>query len=171
MDVNEKIVIAWLEETKKMFTRNNIDYGQYHSDIDILAINLFDKIAWDCEVKIRTGSIMISDNDTKQNGFKSFSDSFKNTERINVLKTLVPHDYKIEKKFITTLSFLGKTDKNRLKWVTRFSVENIEVIFIEKIINELNMHSTIVKKSTNEVIQTLRLLNILSKNTTNSSLD
>lgn len=111
MDVNEKIVIAWLEETKKMFSRNNIDYGQHHSDIDILAIDIFNCRAWDCEVKIRTGSTMISDNDSPQNGFQHFVDSFKDSERIKTLNILIPDNYKVEKNLLLHDLFLVKHKK------------------------------------------------------------
>jgi Holliday junction resolvase-like predicted endonuclease len=69
LDVNEKIVCAWLA-SKDFFIINGIDYGQFHSDIDILAVNIKEKKIVDVEVKIRTGSTKISSGDNKQSGFQ-----------------------------------------------------------------------------------------------------
>ncbi len=160
MDANEQIVIAWLEECKQMFTRTNLDYGQFHSDIDILAINIKNNEAWDCEVKVRTGSTMISDNSNKQNGFKHFVKTFNDKERKKIIANLIPDSYHVCRKFITTKSLFGKTKENQTKWIQRFKDEIIEVIIFDEIIEDINRFSIEAKKSTNGVIQTLRLLNI-----------
>lgn len=160
MDANEQIVIAWLEECKQMFTRTNLDYGQFHSDIDILAINIKANEAWDCEVKVRTGSTMISDNANKQNGFKHFAKTFRDKDRQKIITNLVPDTYRVIRKFITTKSLFGKTIENQNKWIKRFTDENIDVIFFDEIIADINRFAVDAKKSTNGVVQTLRLLNI-----------
>jgi len=143
-----------------MFTRNNLDYGQYHSDIDILAINVVKAEIWDCEVKVRTGNTIISDTIKKQNGFQHFVETFKNTDRINIIKSLVPECYNIKSKFITTKSLFGKSEDGLNKWIDKFKENEIEVIFFDEIIRDINDISINLKKTTNGIIQTLRLFNL-----------
>lgn len=159
MDVNEQIVIAWFDECKNMFTRNNIDYGQFHCDIDILAVDIRTKEVWDCEVKVRTGSTQISNNHNKQNGFNHFVNTFYDIAREKKINEILPKDFTLKKKFITTKSLFGK-DENQKKWINNFSEKGIDVIFFDTIINEINESTLDLKKSTNEIIQTLRLLNL-----------
>lgn len=162
MDVNEKIVNSWLQN-KLFFTINSIFYGQYHNDIDILAININKKEIWDCEVKVRTGSTMISDNNNKQNGFNHFVSTFQSQERKDKLNQYVDNNFTIKQKFITTKSLFGTTDKNQKKWFEKFKQENIEVIYFDEVMNELYEYAIETKKSTDEIIQVLRLLQINKK--------
>lgn len=161
MDVNEKIVETWLREQEGMFTITSILFGTFHSDIDLLAANLNRKEIWDCEVKVRTGSTQISNNDNKQNGFQHFVDALKDSGREKKIREVIGKtDFKITKKFITTKSLLGSTKATQDKWIKRFGDENIEVIFFDKIIKDLSSKAQVIHKSNNEVIQVLRLFHI-----------
>ena len=160
MDVNEKIVDAWLQH-KGFFTKNSINYGQFHNDIDILAVDLKKVIIWDCEVKVRTGSTQISKNHNKQNGFYKFVETFNDPERKKAINNCIGcNGYEISKKFITTKSLFGKSVQNQSKWVSSFEEEGIDVIFFDEIIRDLSKHAKESKKSTNEIVQVLRLYHI-----------
>jgi hypothetical protein len=160
MDVNEKIVYAWLA-SKDYFIIDGIDFGQFHSDIDILAVNLKAKEIIDFEIKIRTGSTKISDNTTKQNGFTHYVNQLLHNDRATRINSIVgtSHGYALRKVFVTTYSFLG-AKKNRTKWAGEFLKYNIDVMFIEDIVEELENHALTLKLSKNEIIQILRLQNI-----------
>jgi hypothetical protein len=159
MDVNEKIISTWLTH-HKYFVMDNIYFGQFHQDIDLLAVNLSSKELLDIEVKVRTGSTKISDNDNKQNGFKHFVGQLNSQERGNKIKEIIGdlNGFRIRKLFITTRSLLGKV--NNKIWIDRFLQEGIEVKFIEEIISELEELAKGLSLSKNEVIQILRLQNI-----------
>ncbi|MFC5401493.1 hypothetical protein [Cohnella soli] len=163
MDVNEKIVEAWLT-TKNFFMMSTIDYAQFHKDIDILAVNVADKVIWDCEVKIRTGSTKISETTRKRAGFVHIRDQLNNQERDDKIREIIgnDHDYEISKRLITTYSYFG-SPKNRAKWMAKFNAENIEVMFIEDMVHELEETAKGLALSKNEVIQILRLQNIKNK--------
>ncbi len=163
MDVNEKIVTSWLQN-KSFFTINSIYYGQYHNDIDILAINLKQKVIWDCEIKVRTGSTMISDNNNKQNGFNHFLSTFNDAKRSDKIFEYIDNQYSISKKFITTRSLFGKTEENQNKWFKRFKDNNIDVIYFDEVMKELSNFSIKTKKSTDEIIQVLKLFHIANTN-------
>lgn len=159
MDVNEKIVNTWLQN-KKFFTLNSIYYGQYHNDIDILAINLNKEEIWDCEIKVRTGSTMISDNSNKQNGFYHFVDTFKDAKRSNKVMEYSNNKLNIKQKFITTKSLFGKTKNNQEKWFNKFKENNIDVIYFDEVMSELSDFAKTSKKSTDEIVQVLKLFHI-----------
>ncbi len=159
MDVNEKIATSWLQN-KNFFTINTIYYGQYHNDIDILAINLKEKTIWDCEIKVRTSSTMISDNDNKQNGFYHFVNTFNDKNRSNKISEYIDTQCKISKKFITTRSLFGKTKENQDKWFNKFKDNKIDVIYFDEVMKELSDLSIKTKKSTDEIIQVLKLFHI-----------
>ncbi len=163
MDVNEKIVTSWLQN-KCFFTINSIYYGQYHNDIDILAVNFKKKIVWDCEVKVRTGSTMISNNDNKQNGFKHFVNTFDDVKRSDKISEYIDNEYTIIKKFITTKSLFGKTENNQKKWFKEFKDKRIDVIYFDEVMKELSDLSIETKKSTDEIIQVLKLFHIMDAN-------
>lgn len=114
MDVNESIVSTQLNENG-YFILNNIYYGQFHSDIDILAVNLNKRIILDCEIKIRTGSTKISNNDNKQNGFLHICNQLNSEIRKNKVISLIGTDkgFKQKKLLITTRSFFGSSLENR----------------------------------------------------------
>jgi hypothetical protein len=160
MDVNEKIVYAWLA-SKDYFVIDGIDFGQFHSDIDILAVNIKLKEIIDFEIKIRTGSTKISGNTKKQNGFYHYVNQFHHVERITRINDIAGnnHGYSLRKVFVTTYSFLGAL-KNRTKWINNFLAYNIEVMFIEDMVEDLENHALTLRLSKNEVIQILRLQSI-----------
>lgn len=159
MDVNEKIVSTWLNENG-YFILNNVYYGQFHSDIDILAVNLNKKILLDCEIKVRTGSTKISNNENKS-GFKHICNQLNSLERNAKIVSLVGNgnNFKQEKLLITTRSFFGLLN-NRKKWIRKFSNQGIKVQFIEGIVYSLERKAKRLNISTNEVIQILRLRNL-----------
>lgn len=160
MDVNEKIVETWLREHEGMFTVTSLLFGNFHADIDLLAVNLNTKEIWDCEVKVRT-AIQISNNASKQNGFQHFVGALKDKKReTRILEFVGKTDFKITKKFIATKSLLGRTQATQDRWVKQFRDENIDVIFFDKIIKDLSTRAQAVHKSTNEVVQVLRLFHI-----------
>ena len=167
MDINEEIILSWISECKKMFHINNIDYGQFHNDIDILTIDLKNKIVWDCEVKIRTGTTKIADTDNKTNGFKKFVSTFNSALRKDKISQYIPSDFVIQRKFITTKSLLGTSCENQSKWIKKFNDETIDILFVEDIINELNSYANNLNYSDNSIIQTLRLLNLGTKSNRN----
>lgn len=162
MDVNEKIISTWLTHHNN-FVMDNIYFGQFHQDIDLLAVNILKNELLDIEVKVRTGNTKISDNDNKQNGFKHFVNQLNSLDRDEKIKGIIgeTNSLNIRKLFITTKSLLGKLKLNY--WLTRFKEEGIEVMFIEDIILELETLAKELPLSKNEVIQILRLQNI--KNT------
>lgn len=163
MDINEQIVITWLEQCKGLFTRNNIHYGQYHSDIDILAINLKTSIAWDCEVKVRTSTTKIANTDNPQNGFNRFVRSLNSEERDEKVLSILPKNTLVVKKFITTNSLFGKSEENISKWEQAFKDRNIEVIFFDEIIKDLFEFASKTPKTSNDVIQVLKMFSIYNK--------
>ena len=122
MDVNETIVLTWLH-FHSFFTINTIYYGQFHSDIDILALNLLRKEIWDIEVKVRTGSTKIMNGTDRQNEFDHFVHQLTSSERTQKIQEFVgDHDgFELNKVFVTTRSMLGSTD-NQKKWTS--SVES-----------------------------------------------
>ncbi|MBT2605625.1 hypothetical protein J7E55_21830 [Bacillus sp. ISL-53] len=161
MDVNESIVSTWLNENG-YFILNNIYYGQFHSDIDILAVNLNKRIILDCEIKIRTGSTKISNNDNKQNGFLHICNQLNSEIRKNKVISLIGTDkgFKQKKLLITTRSFFGSSLENRKKWFKQFRAHGIKVQFIEGIVYSLERKASRQKISSNEVMQILRLRNL-----------
>jgi hypothetical protein len=156
MDVNETIVNTWLNTVKKFFTITSIDYGQFHNDIDILAININLKEVWDCEIKVRTGGTRISNNSNKQNGFLHFVKTLNDSTREAKSKEYLTDNYEIKKKFITTRSLFGSV-RNQNKWIDEFKNKNIDVIFFDEIVNDLSDYAKGINKSNNEVVQILRL--------------
>jgi hypothetical protein len=163
LDVNEKIVCAWLA-SKDYFIINGIDYGQFHSDIDILAVNIKVKKIFDVEVKIRTGSTKISSGDNKQSGFQHFIRQLNSIERNDKIVDVIGnnHGFTLFKYFVTTYSFLGSV-ANRANWTNKFLDHQIIVLFIEDIVNELEEHANSLALSKDEVIQILRLQNIKNR--------
>lgn len=158
MDTNEKIVCSWLS-MNHFFILTNLDYAQFHSDIDILAINVKTKSVLDFEIKIRTGSTYISNNRNKQNGFYHICNQLLGHDRNNKINEVVGinHGYKVRKVLVTTKSFLGKTNKTREKWIRQFKSNNINVVFIEKVVDILLKKSKFLKITKDEIIQILRL--------------
>ena len=150
MDVNEKIVETWLREVKGMFTTTNLYFGRNNHDIDLLAVDLKTAVIWDCEVKFRK----------KGNGFcEADFDSIRNTrERADRIRQLLGKSpYPVERKFITTKSFLN-LERNRKGWAPKFQKERIEVFYFDDIITDLAHHAEHLSKSTNEITQVLRLI-------------
>ncbi len=158
MDINEKIVIAWLNH-KQYFVIGNIDYGQFHENIDILAVNIKEKEILNCEVKVRTGKTLIGESDKKQNGFQHFVNQLKSAARQKTIIDIIGvTDYKLKDLFITTKSLLGV--KNKQKWIDKFKEKNIDVLFIEDIVQNLEDLALKTMISSNEIIQILRLQQI-----------
>jgi hypothetical protein len=166
MDVNEIIVNTWLNFVKKQFTIPSVDYGKYHNDIDLLSVNLLTKEIWDCEIKLRTSSTKISDNDSKQSGFNHFVNSFNDKNRKKTATDYFSKDfdnYKYKRIFITTRNFLGSVT-NQKKWVNKFQKADIVIIFFDTIVDDLIGYSKSIKKSNNQVLQILRLSNLYKSN-------
>lgn len=158
IDVNEKIISTWLTH-HNYFVMVNIYSGQFHLDIDLLAVNLTMKELLDIEVKVQTGITKISDNDNKQNGFRHFVGQLKSVERENKINEIIGYseEFKIRKDIYYIKSLLGK--KNTNMWLDKLFHEEIEVKFIEEIISELEEHAKGLPLSKNEVIQILKLQN------------
>ncbi len=162
MDVNERIVEIWLRLKKKMFTTTEIHFGNSHNDIDILAVRLGQKIEiWDCEVKIRTGSTNISNGNDKRNSFDNYVKLMKSSEREQALKSYFVNEPKaVKKKFITTAKFLGATELNQSKWIKKFNEQGIDVILMEEIVKDLLELASQTKKTSADVIQILKLIEL-----------
>ncbi len=160
MDVNEKIAIAWLEQCKNMFTKSNIAFGKFHADVDVLAINFDKNEIWDCEVKIRTSSTNIHERKLDSNNFHEIKRKFYLPERELVIKSLIPDRFFVKKKFIINKSFFTKSFKKQQEWVNKFNEKDIEVIFFEDVVKDLFAYAQKSKHSTNEIIQSYRLLNL-----------
>lgn len=158
MDVNEKIVICWLQKCKNCFTIDDIDYDNFHSAIDILALDLSNNEILDIEVKFKA-RITIEDSDKKQNGFQHIIKQLLSEERDNKIKELWTnnHNFTIVKVLITTKHFftVNKFDY----WCKEFENKKIRVYFFDKILKELSEKAHSLNKANDEILQTLRILN------------
>ncbi|MDY4043442.1 MAG: hypothetical protein SOY65_06490 [Marinifilaceae bacterium] len=164
MNVNERIVNCWLTKCRKMLTTSEIIYNNFNAAIDLLAIDLQNEkpLAWDIEVKLRTGGIHIALNNTPQNGYYHFRDQLNNTDRDQHLRNIIFPSIEIEKIFITNRKFLRNKDKNNEYWESKFKTEeNITVLYFEDIITELQKKARQITTSNDEILQILRLHNTL----------
>ncbi|MBQ0734949.1 hypothetical protein [Aquimarina celericrescens] len=148
-----------------MFTLNTLyfngDENKDNKDVDILAIDPFNNIAWDCEVKLRTGTSRILEGSNKKTiGFLKFVEDYLYPDRKRVILEKIPESYIIEKVFITTSNFFGTSKENQKKWKNRFKEHDITVIFFEIIMEDLNQFAIKSKISSDEIIQTIRLQNL-----------
>jgi len=158
MDVNEKIVICWLQSCKNIFTIADIEYDNFHSSVDILGINLNKKEIYDIEVKFKA-RIKIDESTKKQNGYLHIKKQLFSEAREIVIKKLLPknNDFKILKVLVTTKRFLtvNKFDY----WTSKFEKDGITLWYFDDIVKELSDKTEKLKKANDEVLQTLRLLN------------
>lgn len=162
MDVNEEIAKEYYELVENCFVRSGIEYGNYHSAIDLLVINKKGEVI-DIEVKWKS-RIKICDSDKKQNGFKHFVNQLNNRERDEKIFNLtgkIPD----KKVFLTTKNFFGKSKQDY--WIKKFLEKNIEVVFFDDIIPKLVYIINKVGKYDSQISQTIRMLkyfNITSEN-------
>lgn len=163
MDVNEKIVECWLNNCKEMFTMSDVVYDKYFSAIDLLAVSLKDVSrieVWDIEVKFKS-KIIISDTDSRQNGYKHIIQQLVSDDRDKrVHEIIASTNCNIKKVLITTRRFLSQ--KKATYWEERFREDGITLYFFEDIIVELQEHAKGLNKSNDDVLQVLRLLNHFS---------
>ncbi|MEY3788962.1 MAG: hypothetical protein RLZ75_3170 [Pseudomonadota bacterium] len=152
MDVNEQIAITWITEVKKMFVRSELYFGQYNNDIDILAVSIVDDLIWDCEVKARTGSTNMD-----EASFADIIKKFNCPERINLISSLTGNKTEIKKKLIISKKYFGETEKTINKWKDKFNQNDIEVIYFDTVIDDIRNFAVSCSKTTNLVIQTLKL--------------
>lgn len=153
-DVNEEIVVKWLNLCKKQFTIENIVFKvpRNYSDIDILAVDN-EGCYYDYEIKWRSAwSIGATDKETSGNLILQM----KREERVEKIRKIIgKKDYK--KIFVTTKQFFGKEEK-RKSIEEEFKKEGIEVIYFEEIIKELSEKIKIKGRYDSPILQTIRIL-------------
>ncbi len=156
MDVNEKIVICWLQKCKNIFTIDDVEYDKFHSSIDILGLDINAKEILDIEVKFKA-RIKIDESDNKQNGYQHIKKQLFSVDRQKAIKKLLlnKNDFKIVKVFITTKRFMtvGKFDY----WMQRFQKDKIRVLFFDDILKDLGLMASKLNKANDEILQTLRI--------------
>ena len=152
MDVNEQIAITWLTEVKKMFIQSELYFGQYNSDIDILAVSIIDQLLWDCEIKVRTGTTNMC-----KSSFDNIINNFNCPDRANIIFAVNQNKLALKKKLIISQKYLGETPQTIKRWEAAFTLKNIDVIYFDTVIKELSDFSSSCSKTTNVIIQTLKL--------------
>ncbi|MFQ6120093.1 MAG: hypothetical protein ACE5KE_09430, partial [Methanosarcinales archaeon] len=152
MDVNEEIVKEYFELVENCIVRANIEYGKYHSAIDLLAIDKNGNIK-DIEVKWKS-RIVIEDSTSKQNGFKHIVNQLKDMRRNESIKELLGKE-PTHKIFVTTKHFFSISNFDY--WKNRFKEQNIEVLFFDDIIPKLVEKIKIKGKYESPVLQTIRM--------------
>ena len=153
MDANEQIVIAWLQQVKKMFIKSELYYGSHHADIDILAVSLPNNEIWDCEIRTRTASTNMD-----QKSSSEIIRKFQDDEREKVISAFVNNDdFSISKVLIISKNYLGQTEKTISKWTTKFTDEKIKALYLDDIVDELKSYSKECKKTQNPIIQAMKL--------------
>ena len=162
MDVNEKIVITWLQSCKRIFTIPDIEYDNFHSSIDILGVDLLNNEILDIEVKSKF-RITINESSKKQNGYQHIYKQLSSTKRNEMINKALPnkHKFKVRKIFITTKRFL--TVNKFEYWVKKFEDDGITIWFFDAIVNDLSQMSLMLNKANDEILQTLRMFNQLKK--------
>ncbi len=153
MDVNEEIVKEYFEVVENCIVRANIEYGNYHSAIDLLAIDKSGNVI-DIEVKWKS-RIVIENSDKKQNGFYHIINQLKNKERDEIIKELVGK-LPTQKILVTTKHFFSKSKLQY--WKKRFEEENIQVLFFDDILPNLVENIKVKGKYDSSVLQTIRML-------------
>jgi len=160
MDVNEEIVVKWLNICKRQFTIENIAFktfgpkgGSNYSDIDILAVDKDDKY-YAYEIKWRS---VYSLGGTDKESLESFINQVTRKEREEKIKEIIGNKpYK--KIFVTTKTLFGKSEKKRNSIEQEFIKKGIEVLYFEKIIKELTDKITIKGRYDSPILQTIRML-------------
>lgn len=153
MDVNEQIVKEYFELIENCIVRTNIEYGNYHSAIDLLAIDRKGDIK-DIEVKWKS-RIVIEDSENKQNGFKHIVKQLKDRRRDKIIKELLGKG-PTHKIFVTTKHFFSK--KRLDYWKNKFREQDIGVLFFDDVIPILVEKIKIKGKYESPILQTIRVL-------------
>ena len=160
MDVNEEIVVKWLNLCKRQFTIENISFkvfgskgGSNYSDIDILAVdNKGNYYAY--EIKWRSVYVLSM---TNQEILKGFINQITRKEREEKIKEIIGNkSYK--KIFVTTKGLFGRSESKRKIIENEFTKNNIEVIYFEEIIKELVNKITVNGRYDSPILQTIRML-------------
>ncbi len=159
MDVNEEIVVKWLNLCKRQFTIENIGFktfgpkgGSNYSDIDILAVdNNGDYYAY--EIKWRSAASVGA---TDKEKLPSLINQVIRKEREEKIKEIIG-DKEYKRIFITTKQFFG-SEKKREIIENKFAINKIDVIYFEEIINELVNKITIKGRYDSPILQTIRML-------------
>ena len=153
MDVNEEIVKEYFELVENCIVRASIEYGRYHSAIDLLAVDKIGNVK-DIEVKWKS-RIVIEDSDKKQNGYYHIINQLKNKKRDEIIKELIGK-LPTEKILVTTKHFFSKSKLEY--WKNRFKEQNIQVLFFDDIIPKLVKEIKTKGKYDSPVLQTIRML-------------
>ena len=160
MDINEEIVEKWLQLAKNRFTRTNISFkvkgkkgGSNYSDIDILAVDNEGKY-YDYEVKWRSKATLSATNQEKLNDIIK---QMTRPERIEKIEKIIGKK-EYEKIFVTTRSFLGKSDQKQNELTKVFEENNIKVIFFKDILEELVEIINVKGRYDSMAIQIIRML-------------
>lgn len=154
MDVNEEIVVKWLNLCKRQFTIENITFvvPYNYSDIDILATDKYGNY-YDYEVKWRSAASVGATNKEK---ISALINQMTRKERQEKIREIIG-DKKYKRIFITTKQFFG-SEKKREVIETEFAKNNIEVIYFEEIIKELVGKIKIKGRYDSPILQTIRML-------------
>ena len=160
LDINEEIVEKWLQLAKNRFTRTNISFkvkgkkgGSNYSDIDILAVDNDGKY-YDYEVKWRSKATLSATNQAKLN---EIINQMTRHERIAKIEKIIGKK-EYEKIFVTTRSFLGKSDQKQNDLIKVFEKDNIKIIFFEDIVKELVEIINVKGRYDSMAIQIIRIL-------------
>ncbi|MFH1505993.1 MAG: hypothetical protein ABIE94_03295 [archaeon] len=160
MDVNEEIVVKWLNLCKNQFTISNIQFktigpkgGSNYSDIDILAADS-DGNYYDYEIKWRSVySIGATDKETVE----AYVHQMRRTERVKKIREVIGNK-PVKKIFVTTRNHFGKKEEKRKLIESRFTKNNISVIYFEEIIKELVEKISVTGRYDSNILQTIRIL-------------
>jgi hypothetical protein len=153
LEVNQQIVISWLK-SKKFFVIEELFYGQHNNDVDVLAVSLNEELIYDCEVKCRLKTKM------DKAMFNKVVDEYQNPLRLGKIGQFIgdAERFSLKKVFITTKFLLG-SEKNRDKWEGKFREQNIEVFYLDDILQELSDFASETSKTNDLTIQIFRLFN------------
>ena len=160
MDVNEKIVVEWLNLCKNQFVISNIPFkvfgpsgGSNYSNIDILSTDSKNNF-YDYEIKWRSVfGIGSTDNKT----IYALVNQLSRKERIEKIKEIIG-EKSYKKILVTTKTFLGKSDKKRNMFISKFKDNGIGVIFFNDIIQELVSAVHKLGRYDSQVLQIIRMI-------------
>lgn len=165
MDVNEEIVVNWLNLCKEQFTIENIRFkvfgpkgGSNYSDIDILAVDKNGKY-YDYEIKWRS---VYSLNATDGETLEAFINQMLRKERVEKIKEIIGKK-QYEKIFITTKRLFGRSSEKRNFIEKEFKKKGIKIIYFEELINELVDKIEIKGRYDSPILQTIRMLKYFEK--------
>lgn len=160
MEVNEEIVKEWLHLCKNQFTIDNISFkvygkkgGSNYSNIDILAVDN-DGNYYDYEIKWRSVySIGATDKET----LEGLLHQMTRKERFEKIREIIGNK-KYKKVLITSQTHFGKSLEKRKNHEKYFQNNGIEIIYFEKIVNDLVEKTNVNGRYDSMLLQIIRIL-------------